>query len=77
MALSFLHTFAENLDVFLSKLKRWMDSLDFCNSHLHDCKICKFKRLRSEPRFFLGENQNKQKQTFLRTALSGTFSCNA
>ena len=43
-----------------------MDALGFGNSHLHDCKICKFKRLRSEPRIFLGENQNKQKQTFLK-----------
>ena len=37
----------------------------------------KLKCFRSEPRICLSENQNKEKQLFLKIASSGTFSCNA
>ena len=37
----------------------------------------RLKRLRSEPRICLTENQNKRKAPFLKITLSGTFSCNA
>ena len=37
----------------------------------------RLKRLRSEPRICLIENQNKEKEPFLKIASSGAFSCNA
>ena len=37
----------------------------------------RLKRLHSELRICLGENQNKRKELFLKIASSGTLSCNA
>ena len=49
----------------------WVLNAPLCSEHISK------KHLRFEPRIYLGENQKKEKEPFLKTAVSGTFSCYA